>query len=60
MPSGATLAAKPARGAAAETDKLVPLLAGKAALDGVTTYVCENFTCQAPLVGAAALEAALG
>jgi uncharacterized protein YyaL (SSP411 family) len=54
------LAAKPARGAAAETDRLVPLLAGKGAPDGVTTYVCENFACQAPLVGARAVKDALG
>jgi uncharacterized protein YyaL (SSP411 family) len=39
-------------------EELVPLLAGKKAMDGVTTYVCENFTCQAPLVGAEAVEAA--
>jgi uncharacterized protein YyaL (SSP411 family) len=40
-------------------DELLPLLAGKTAQGGVATYICENFTCQAPLVGAAALEAAL-
>jgi uncharacterized protein YyaL (SSP411 family) len=55
----AVLAARAAAGAAPETDQLIPLLAGKAALDGVTTYVCENFACQAPLVGAAAARAAL-
>ena len=38
----------------------VPDYPDKAALDGVTTYVCENFACQAPLVGAAAARAALG
>jgi uncharacterized protein YyaL (SSP411 family) len=43
----------------AGTDELIPLLAGKTSAGGVTTYVCENFTCQAPLVGAAAVEAAL-
>jgi uncharacterized protein YyaL (SSP411 family) len=53
------LAAKPATGAAPEVDTLVPLLAGKAAPDGVTTYVCENFACQAPLVGAKAVKDAL-
>jgi uncharacterized protein YyaL (SSP411 family) len=31
---------------------LIPLLAGKSAVDGqVTTYVCRNFTCSQPLVG---------
>ncbi len=39
-------------------EELVPLLAERAAKDGVTTYVCENFTCQAPLVGVAAVKAA--
>jgi uncharacterized protein YyaL (SSP411 family) len=40
-------------------EEVVPLLAGKSARDTVATYVCEDFTCQAPLVGAAAVEAAL-
>jgi uncharacterized protein YyaL (SSP411 family) len=39
----------------------VPLLAGKTAQGGaVTTYVCKDFACQAPLVGAEAAERALG
>jgi hypothetical protein len=37
----------------------VPLLAGKAARGPVTTYICQNYACQAPLVGAEALEQAL-
>jgi hypothetical protein len=38
-------------------DQWLPLLANKPAQGGkVTTYVCENFTCQAPLVGATALK----
>jgi uncharacterized protein len=40
-------------------EKVLPLLAGKTPAGAVTTYVCENFTCQAPLVGAEAVEAAL-
>ena len=33
------------------------LLEGKTAIDGkATLYVCENFACQAPLVGADAAE----
>jgi uncharacterized protein YyaL (SSP411 family) len=40
-------------------DAVLPLLAGKTAGGAVTTYVCENFTCAAPLVGAAAVEDAL-
>jgi len=39
---------------------LVPLLADKTARGPVTTYICQNFACQAPLVGVDALEAALG
>jgi uncharacterized protein YyaL (SSP411 family) len=38
---------------------LLPLLADKSARGAVTTYICQNFACQAPLVGVEALEAAL-
>jgi uncharacterized protein YyaL (SSP411 family) len=41
-------------------ERIVPLLAGKTALGAVTTYLCREFTCQAPLVGVEALRAALG
>jgi uncharacterized protein YyaL (SSP411 family) len=34
----------------------VPLLRDRPAKGAVTTYVCENFACQAPIVGAEALE----
>jgi uncharacterized protein YyaL (SSP411 family) len=49
---------KPAAGDA-NADSAVPLLAGKEAIDNaVTTYVCRDFACQAPLVGPdAAIEA---
>jgi uncharacterized protein YyaL (SSP411 family) len=40
-------------------DDLLPLLAGKSAAGPVTTYVCANFVCQAPVMGADALEAVL-
>jgi uncharacterized protein YyaL (SSP411 family) len=53
------VALRPATGPAEELEELLPLLAGKPAQGAVTTYVCENFTCQAPLVGAAAAAAAL-
>jgi hypothetical protein len=33
----------------------MPLLKDRNPLGDATTYVCENFTCQAPLVGAAAV-----
>jgi uncharacterized protein YyaL (SSP411 family) len=47
-------------GAAEEAVADVPLLAGKTGLGGVTLYLCENFACQAPAVGAGAALAALG
>ena len=38
----------------------VPLLAERAAREGhVTTYICERFACQAPVVGLAGLDSAL-
>ncbi|MGH7224849.1 MAG: thioredoxin domain-containing protein, partial [Gemmataceae bacterium] len=40
-------------------DELLPLLAGKTSQGPVTVYVCQNFTCQAPLIGVEAIEAAL-
>src|SRR5262249_43379276 len=46
-------------GSASTEEEMVPLLADKQAAGDVTTYVCENFTCQAPLVGVESLEAAL-
>jgi hypothetical protein len=36
------------------------LLEGKTAQGNVTTYICRNFACQAPLVGVEATRAALG
>jgi uncharacterized protein YyaL (SSP411 family) len=42
-----------------EVDKILPLIADKAAHGSVTCYVCENFTCGAPLVGAEVLKAHL-
>ena len=44
----------------AATEKLIPLLADKPLSGTTTTYICRDFACQAPLVGAAAVEAALG
>jgi len=37
----------------------VPLLKDKPGSSQVMTYICENFACQAPLVGAEAVEKAL-
>jgi uncharacterized protein YyaL (SSP411 family) len=44
---------------ATRLDQLVPLLTGKTAQGAVTTYICQDFTCQAPLVGVEALAAVL-
>jgi uncharacterized protein YyaL (SSP411 family) len=39
----------------------VPLLADRPPRDGrATTYICENFACQAPVLGVEGVEAALG
>jgi uncharacterized protein YyaL (SSP411 family) len=53
------VALKAAADGAGSLEKIVPLLQGKTAAGAVTTYLCKNFACQAPLVGAEALEAAL-
>ena len=34
----------------------IALLKDKSAQGAVTTYICQNFACQAPLVGAEAVE----
>lgn len=44
---------------AEEDEKVVRLLDGKTRQNGPTVHVCENFTCQAPLVGIDALQQAL-
>jgi uncharacterized protein len=45
---------------AARLGEKVPLLVGRPARDGkTTTYICQHFTCSAPLVGVAAVEQAL-
>ena len=46
--------------AASESEAMLPLLHDRPALAAVTTYVCENFTCQTPLIGAKALRDASG
>ncbi len=40
-------------------EDVLELLAGKPAGPRVTTYICQNFACQEPLIGAEAAEAAL-
>jgi uncharacterized protein YyaL (SSP411 family) len=42
-----------------KSDGLVPLLVGKLGKGEVTTYICENYSCKAPLIGAGAAEEAL-
>ena len=51
------MALRPATGPVRED--LLPLLADKTAQGTATMYVCRDFACQAPLVGAEAVEAAL-
>jgi uncharacterized protein YyaL (SSP411 family) len=52
------VALRPVGGAVRED--LLGLLEGRTAIDGrTTTYLCENFTCREPLVGAEAVEAVL-
>ena len=41
---------------APEGDDQLPLLKGRDARGAATTYVCEGFACQAPIVGATALR----
>jgi len=53
------VALKPPAGDSTAMETVLPLLAGKTAGATVTTYICENFTCAAPLIGAAALETAI-
>jgi uncharacterized protein YyaL (SSP411 family) len=42
-----------------DPNNLIPLLAGKKSLGAVTTYICKDFVCQAPLVGPEAVERGL-
>jgi uncharacterized protein YyaL (SSP411 family) len=43
-----------------DTQDVVPLLAGRRAIDGrATAYVCEHFVCQAPVSSPEELAAAL-
>jgi uncharacterized protein YyaL (SSP411 family) len=41
-----------------EAEEAVPLLRDKPVKGDVTTYICQSFACQAPLVGAKAVEKA--
>jgi len=46
-------------GKAGDRTEALPLLAGKTADGAVTTFVCQNYACQAPLVGVEAAERVL-
>jgi uncharacterized protein YyaL (SSP411 family) len=53
------LALKPASGDTAKLEATIPLVAGKKSEGAVTTYICRDFACQAPVVGPEASVAAL-
>jgi uncharacterized protein YyaL (SSP411 family) len=53
------LGLKAGKGDTSKQDAVLPLLAGKKAEGAVTTYICRDFACQAPLIGADAAVAAL-
>ncbi len=46
--------------AAYHSPRLDQLFSGREALDAPALYVCQNFTCQAPVKGAANITAAVG
>ena len=49
-----------AQGPSADAARLTPLLADRGAIDGqTTTYICERFACQAPLIGVESLRSAI-
>jgi uncharacterized protein YyaL (SSP411 family) len=52
------VAFKPVSGDNSRAEALIPLLAGKMAQGPVTTFICRDFTCRQPLVGARAVETA--
>jgi uncharacterized protein len=48
-------------GQEAASPEVIPLLADRPAREGrTTTYICERFACQAPVIGVEGLETALG
>jgi hypothetical protein len=51
------VAFRPAGGDQQRLEKLIALVAAKSSTGPVTTYLCRDFACQAPLVGAEAVEA---
>jgi uncharacterized protein YyaL (SSP411 family) len=51
------LAFKPQTGLPKDVEKMIPLLADKTSAGPVTTYLCQDFACQTPLVGLEALQA---
>jgi uncharacterized protein YyaL (SSP411 family) len=53
------VAAWPEDGNLHVAEAVVGLLAGKKPADTVMTYICQNFACQAPLIGVESLAAAL-
>jgi uncharacterized protein len=42
-----------------DQEKILPLLAGKESTGAVTTFICQNFACQKPLIGPEMVEETL-
>jgi uncharacterized protein YyaL (SSP411 family) len=58
-PGANAASTKPAAGAGVQSPHLAALYESRGAVSGEPTlYICENFACQAPIVGAAAISAA--
>jgi uncharacterized protein YyaL (SSP411 family) len=53
------LAFRPKSGVPQEVEKMIPLLAGRTPAGAVTTFMCRDFSCEAPIVGVEALKARL-
>jgi uncharacterized protein YyaL (SSP411 family) len=45
------LAFRPTNEDATHLEGVIPLLAGKTGQGNVTVYICQDFSCQAPLIG---------
>jgi uncharacterized protein YyaL (SSP411 family) len=53
------VARKDIRAGSLNDERILPLLAGKESTGSVTTFICQNFACQKPLIGLDEIERAL-